>query len=155
MAVANCYEHLLNEHLLSGTQGARWWAAVQQKTTSEIEIEKFISHRNNTACFEGPHGEVKQGSDRVRCMGHMPLLGSSVECFEVLRLKQNWSIQSTKSRGFGKLRGSYLRGEVRKGSGRLLLTRTVGEVILGTYICLWLCGLLSRTYTCVNGLVSV
>ena len=36
---------LWNKYLLSGTQGARWWAVVQQKTTRETEME-FVTHRS-------------------------------------------------------------------------------------------------------------
>lgn len=62
-----------------------------------IEIEKFIiyrSWRRYVACLQGPQRAVK-----ARCgqdLGHMPLLGP--KCFEVPRLRPDWSIQSKKNR---------------------------------------------------------
>lgn len=47
----------------------------------------------------------------------------------------------------------YLRGAQEEGpwrQGRLFITRAFGEVISRTYICLWLCVLLSRACTCIS-----
>lgn len=63
-------------------------------------------------------------------VGHMPLLVSMVGVVLGSQAKPDWSIQTKKEQGFGKLQEVLLRG-VREdpAQGRLLITRTVGEVI--------------------------
>ena len=56
---------------------------VQQQTTREIKIEKFITHRSwrkYIACLKGLNEEIKaEYKERARKrqeLGHMPLFGS-------------------------------------------------------------------------------
>ena len=81
-------------------------------------------------------------------LGHMPLLGSTSGVLWDSVLRPDWSIQ-TKSgllvSSLGVLSKGYIRGSCWE-VGETVITKAIGKIISGTYICFWLTGLLSRVW---------
>ena len=65
----------------------------------------------------GPGGSTRQGG-QGREPRVLPLLGSGVECFGVLKLRTDWPVQITMKRVLVSSRGSYLRSTEEEGVGR-------------------------------------
>lgn len=115
------------------------------KVKNIIAGRKFsIDELKSQTHMKGKNWELK---DRVRNSfrtqpkgkkGHLPLLGSRVECFGAPGLRPTGQLKP-KSVGFGELCGeSNLRGARGEGRGRqgsLFITRAVGGVRPGAHSC--------------------
>lgn len=129
--------------------GVGWIAAVQPKTTKEMEIEKFITHkswRKYATCLRARTGRVRQGVGREKQdLGHMLLVGSAGRV-----LWNSWAIWTRKSRvwvSFTRVLSKRYTVKPLRGWGGLFITRATGRgVISVTYIHLWPSGLLSMAY---------
>ena len=96
---------------------------VQQKTTRETEIEKFISHRSwrkFTACLKGPHGDVKAGCRQImrQDLGHVPLVGSMDRVLWGSQTKAGLVNLNQQDWNVDKLREGLSKGHTGEGPGR-------------------------------------
>ena len=72
------FNNLLNKHLLSGAQHARWWVPTEQETRREIELQKSITVLGGNS-LKGHTGKSRQDASRERhSLRYMPFLGSSL-----------------------------------------------------------------------------
>ena len=111
----------------------------------EAKLKNFIAHRSwrkYTGRFEGPHWEARVQAEKGMESGAPAFTvhprGLRL-CFEVSRLKSDWSIQIRSSSisvsSTGVLPKKHKKRTVLEGlerSGRLFITRALGEVISRT-----------------------
>lgn len=109
---------LSNWCFLSGTQSAPRWAADQQQTTKETEIEKWITHipwKRYPACLWATWGG--QGRER-QDLENRPLLGSVSEVLWGSWVKAELADSNQNSGVLVSYTGPYLKGTKGADSGK-------------------------------------